>query len=120
MNAYLNCVAYDTIPSKMLVYEAVTDDPVYSGYRSAVQSTSQEDTLVGFSSLIKHITYFKTSHLNLFFVKMGFASWEPPHGPYRSFRYPWKAYVKVGGALRHCAFMVMALHGCILSEIQVH
>ncbi|CAI9784644.1 unnamed protein product [Fraxinus pennsylvanica] len=46
------------------------------------------------------------------------AKWEPPHGRFKHFFYPWSEYVKVGAVLRYCAYNVMALHGVVHSEIQ--
>ncbi|CAO2819537.1 unnamed protein product [Amaranthus hypochondriacus] len=46
-----------------------------------------------------------------------YASWElraSRHG----FTFPWKQYVKVGAALRHFGYTIVALHGCLQTEIQ--
>ncbi|XP_055809710.1 aluminum-activated malate transporter 9-like isoform X1 [Solanum dulcamara] len=84
IDGYLNCVECD---------EAINHSE-YNGYKSVIESTSREQTL------------------------LGFAIWEPPHGRYKMHKNPWRDFVKLSSELRHCAFMVMALHGCIQSKIQ--
>ncbi|KAJ1400161.1 Aluminum-activated malate transporter [Sesbania bispinosa] len=73
------------------------DDPsevlIYKGYKAVLDSKADDEALA----------------LQ--------ASWEP-----RCSRYwhniPWRQYVRVGAALRHFSYSVVALHGCLLSEIQ--
>ncbi|KAL2348001.1 hypothetical protein Fmac_002001 [Flemingia macrophylla] len=47
------------------------------------------------------------------------AKWEPPHGRFMHFSYPWSQYVKVAAVLRHCAYEVMTLQSIIHAKIQI-
>ncbi|KAL6642652.1 hypothetical protein ACP70R_020833 [Stipagrostis hirtigluma subsp. patula] len=63
------------------------------GYRSVLDSKSSDETLANY------------------------ASWEPRHSMH-CYSYPWQKYVKLGSVLRHFAYTVASLHGCLESEIQ--
>ncbi|KAK1379119.1 Aluminum-activated malate transporter 12 [Heracleum sosnowskyi] len=69
------------------------DDPIYMGYKAVLDSKSYDATLA------KH------------------ASWEPRHSRH-CYRYPWQQYVKLGAVLRRFGYTVVALHGCLETEIQ--
>ncbi|KAG6551286.1 hypothetical protein Mapa_007213 [Marchantia paleacea] len=89
---YLNEDALSVTDTKIYVQQPDAD-PVYQKCREAVKSRMTEEALVNF------------------------ARWEPPHGRF-GLGHPWKEYLKVGAMLRHCAYTVLALHGCLRSEIQ--
>ncbi|XP_074582192.1 aluminum-activated malate transporter 9-like isoform X2 [Curcuma longa] len=76
------------------VMDDFQDEPAYRKCRATLNSSAKLDSLANS------------------------AKWEPPHGRFMRMFYPWGEYVKVGAVLRHCAYDVMALHGCLHSEIQ--
>ncbi|KAI5057114.1 hypothetical protein GOP47_0027129 [Adiantum capillus-veneris] len=79
-------------PSKIFKGEPFSD-PIYKGYRAVLLSKQTEEGLANQ------------------------ARWEPWHGRFGCM-YPWQQCIQVGAILRHCAYSVCALHGCVLSEIQ--
>ncbi|KAM3409240.1 hypothetical protein ACQJBY_001914 [Aegilops geniculata] len=66
---------------------------IHTGYREVLDSKSSDESLAHY------------------------ASWEPRHSM-QCYSYPWQKYVKLGSVLRHFAYTVAALHGCLESEIQ--
>ncbi|KAL1354500.1 hypothetical protein HN51_068304 [Arachis hypogaea] len=68
-----------------------SEDPIYKGYKAVLDSKSSDEMLA--------------LH----------ASWEPRHSCHR---FPWQQYVKVGAVLRQFGYTVVALHGCLRTEIQ--
>ncbi|KAJ1428946.1 Aluminum-activated malate transporter [Sesbania bispinosa] len=70
-----------------------SEDPIYKGYKAVLDSKSTDETLA--------------LH----------ASWEPRHSRY-CHRFPWQQYVKVGTVLRQFGYTVVALHGCLRTEIK--
>ncbi|GMJ00261.1 aluminum-activated, malate transporter 12, quick-activating anion channel 1 [Hibiscus trionum] len=73
--------------------ENLSEDPIYKGYKAVLDSKSTDETLALY------------------------ASWEPRHSRH-CYRFPWQQYVKVGVVLRQFGYTVVALHGCLQTEIQ--
>ncbi|KAI7748054.1 hypothetical protein M8C21_026754 [Ambrosia artemisiifolia] len=69
------------------------EDPIYENYKAVLDSKSTDETLA--------------LH----------ASWEPRH-TWHCNPFPWQQYVKLGVVLRHFGYTVVALHGCLQTEIQ--
>lgn len=69
------------------------EDEVHEGYRTVILAKADEDTL----------------HDMVIF--------EPPHGHFH-FKYPWELYKDVSRICRHCMYTVVAMDGCLRSEIQ--
>ncbi|CAN6817549.1 unnamed protein product [Brassica oleracea] len=46
------------------------------------------------------------------------ARWEPAHGSF-NFRHPWQQYVKIGAAMRRCAYCLENLSSCMNYETEV-
>ncbi|KAL2323939.1 hypothetical protein Fmac_022997 [Flemingia macrophylla] len=70
-----------------------SEDPIYEGYKAVLDSKASNETLA----------------LQ--------ASWEPRYSRF-CHKIPWHQYARVGAALRHFCYTVVALHGCLQSEIQ--
>ncbi|KAG7614695.1 Aluminum-activated malate transporter [Arabidopsis thaliana x Arabidopsis arenosa] len=51
------------------------------------------------------------------FSQANLARWEPAHGSF-NFRHPWKLYVKIGAAMRRCAYCLENLSICINYETE--
>ncbi|CAH2046194.1 unnamed protein product [Thlaspi arvense] len=71
----------------------LSEDTIYNGYKSVLDSKSTDEALAMY------------------------ASWEPRHTRH-CHRFPWQHYVKVGAVLRQFGYTVVALHGCLKTEIQ--
>ncbi|EOA15110.1 hypothetical protein CARUB_v10028483mg [Capsella rubella] len=71
----------------------LSEDIIYNGYKTVLDSKSADEALAMY------------------------ASWEPRHTRH-CHRFPWKHYVKVGSVLRQFGYTVVALHGCLKTEIQ--
>ncbi|KHN01683.1 Aluminum-activated malate transporter 12 [Glycine soja] len=71
--------------------DKISSEDIYKGYKAVLDSKTTDETLA--------------LH----------ASWEPRHSCHK---FPWQQYVKVGTVLRQFGYTVVALHGCLKTEIQ--
>ncbi|KAK0588016.1 hypothetical protein LWI29_032885 [Acer saccharum] len=108
---YLEDDGLDHPEFSITVMDEFPDEPVCKKCKATLNSSAKLESLHSSANNGGPGCY-------VMFKKADSAKWEPPHGRFRHFFYPWSEYVKVGAVLRYCAYEVMALHGVLHSEIQ--
>ena len=136
VNEYFNDAVIEETPD-----QSTDEDPICKGFKSVLDSKSNDETMV----ILLPNTFFLTNnffvviifmiHLSIIIIifKSSYyvfsvfgngieqalhASWEPRHSRH-CYIYPWQQYVKLGAVLRQFGYTVVALHGCLRTEIQV-
>ncbi|KAL3366099.1 hypothetical protein AABB24_010979 [Solanum stoloniferum] len=90
INEYFSDGIINQQEEKVRNYSMEMEDPIYKGYKAVLDSKSSDETLALY------------------------ASWEPRY--LRSCS--WQQYVKLGTVLRHFGYTIVALHGCLQTEIK--
>ncbi|KAF8045447.1 hypothetical protein N665_4911s0001 [Sinapis alba] len=77
------------------------------GFKCVLNSKGTEEAML----LMTLFLFFVITQANL-------ARWEPAHGSF-NFRHPWQQYVKIGAAMRRCAYCLENLSICMNYETEV-
>lgn len=91
------------------------------GFKCVLNSKGTEESMVTLQIIYGPTHFLFAAAYGSFFFSISqanLARWEPAHGSF-NFRHPWQLYVKIGAAMRRCAYCLENLSICMNYETEV-